>query len=78
MAVGKSICLKADLSVKFALIFWLFCCEICIESVYKTPNFSANNKAFMLELEQNLTPSGFKFTPSNLPFLAGNSWQNLI
>ena len=24
MAVGQSICLKADLIVKFALIFWLF------------------------------------------------------
>ena len=78
MVVGKSICLKADLSVKFALIFWLFCYEICVENVYKTPNFSANNKAFMLELKKNLTLSEFKFTPSNLPFLAGNSWQNLI
>nr|WP_314903333.1 hypothetical protein [uncultured Campylobacter sp.] len=27
-----------------------------------------------LPAPQNLTPSGFKFTPSNLPFLAGNAW----
>nr|WP_315063144.1 hypothetical protein [uncultured Campylobacter sp.] len=27
---------------------------------------------------KNLTPSDFKFTSSNLPFLAGNAWLNLI
>ncbi|MFC2572665.1 MAG: hypothetical protein ACFNUU_09840 [Campylobacter sp.] len=27
-----------------------------------------------LPAPQNLTPSGFKFTPSNLTFLASNAW----
>jgi hypothetical protein len=33
---------------------------------------------FDLPAPQNLTPSGFKFTPSNFPFLADDDWLNLV